>query len=36
MPQSAVINDQRAMQMEMMLTRLDRSARRAIGMPRTT
>jgi len=34
MPQSAVKPDQMTMAMEMMLTRLRRSASRAIGMPR--
>ena len=34
MPQSAVKADQITMEIEMMLTRLPRSASRAIGMPR--
>ena len=33
-PQSAVNPDQMAMRAEMMFTRFNRSAKRAIGMPR--
>ncbi len=35
-PQSAVMTDHRAMQTEMILIRLRRSAALAMGMPKTT